>query len=830
VLKADGLSAFSLPHVMTQDLRYGLRMLAKSPAFTSIAVLSLALGVGANTAIFSLVNAALLRPIPVSEPDRLASVFMTDARNPGNLPLSHLNYKDLRDRNEVFSGMSALTFAQVNWSRESGSEQIPLQVVAGNYFSLLGARMAQGRGFHPDEDLKATPVAVISHGFWQRNLGGDPGVIGRTITLNRTPFTIVGVAEQGFSGTVLGGNPSAWVPMAMHDVVQPGFDWYEQRRGLFLFAFGRLKPDVTVAQASANLQGLFAGLEKAFPVENRGRSAAAISLLDARLNPQGQGGVPIVRLSAILMIVVGIVLLIACANVANLLLARATKRRREIAVRLALGAGRLRLVRQLLTESVLLSILGAGLGLLLAYWLLDWLIAADLALPLPVGDDLTIDRRVLLFAATLAMATGVLFGLAPAIQASRPDVVPVLKNELVFTSVGRGVKGFIALRQVLVVAQIALSLVSLVAAAVFLQSLTRSERSDTGFETKGVLVVNFNLGREGYTEERGRIFHDEIVTRVSGLPGVRHAAIAQNPPLAGGFLRSVFPEGQDTTTTDRVLVQVNSVGVGYFDAIGVPVLQGRPFTRSDAQGAPLVVVINETMAKRFWPGADPLGKRFKFFGDDEFTTVVGVARNSTYNAVAEDPIPFIYQPLLQNYTPQATLHVRTDGNAAGLASAVRHEVQAFDPTLSVFNIRTLEEQLFDSLGQLRTNVIVMAAFGVLALLLASIGLYGVTAYAVTQRTREIGVRMALGARRATVLRLILGHGLALVAIGIVAGLLAAAALMSLVPPALAPNIDAHDPATFAGTAALLAGIALVASAIPAVRATRIDPLAALRTE
>jgi predicted permease len=342
--------------------------------------------------------------------------------------------------------------------------------------------------------------------------------------------------------------------------------------------------------------------------------------------------------------------------------------------------------------------------------------------------------------------------------------------------------------------------------------------------------MNFNLGREGYTRERGLVFFDHAATRVASLPGVRAAAIAQNPPLAGGLLRSVFPEGQDTTTRDRILVQVNSVGVNYFDAIGIPLLRGRDFMRTDAAGAPLVVIVNETMAARFWPGTDPIGKRFKFFGDDQFTTVIGVARNSKYNGVAEDPIPFIYQPLLQNYTPQATLHVRTDGNAAGLASAVRHEMQQIDPTLSVFNIRTLQEQVSDSLAPLRTNVIVLVAFGTLALLLASIGLYGVASYSVTQRTREIGVRMALGARRSTVLTLVLGHGLVLIAVGVALGVATAAALMPLVPAALLPNISGRDPVTFASTTALLSVVALGASLIPAYRATRIDPLKALRTE
>jgi predicted permease len=816
---------------MIQDLRYGLRMLLRSPAFTTVAVLSLALGIGANTAIFSIVNVALLKPIPVHEPDRLAAVFMTDQRNPGNLPLSHLNYKDLRDQNQVFSEMTALTFAQVNWSRGTASEQIPLQVVAGNYFSVLGAPIAKGRAFHLEEDRTPTPVIILSHGFWERSLGSDPDIVGKSLTLNRTPFTVIGITAKGFTGTVLGGNPSGWVPMAMHDVVQPGFAWYEQRRGLFLFAFGRLRPDVGIDQAAANVRTIFAGLERAYPSDNRGRGAGAVSLLDARINPQGQAGAPVVQLSMILMAVVGIVLLIACANIANLLLARATKRRREIAVRVALGAGRIRLIRQLLAESFVLSLVGGAFGLLLSYWLLDALAGADLELPLPVGDEMAIDRRVLLFTSLLAVATGVLFGLAPAIQASRPDVVPVLKNEIMPAGRGgRGLRGFLSLRQLLVVAQMALSLVSLVAAGAFLQSLSRSERTDTGFEKMGVLVMNFNLGREGYSDERGQQFYEQAVERVAGLPGVRAAAIAQNPPLAGGLLRSVFPEGQDTTTRDRILVQVNSVGVGYFEAIGIPLVRGRAFARTDASGMPLVVVINETMAERFWPGEDAIGKRFKFFGDDQFTTVVGIARNSKYNAVAEDPIPYIYQPMRQNYTPQATLHVGAAGDAGALASAVRREVQQIDPTLSVFNVRTLAEQVSDSLAPLRTNVVIMAAFGGLALLLASIGLYGVASYSVTQRTREIGVRIALGAGRGRVLGLILGQGLVLVGVGLVVGVLAALGLMSLVSPALAPNVNPRSPALLAATAAILSAVALIATSIPAHRAARLDPLRALRTE
>ena len=816
---------------MIHDLRYGLRMLAKSRAFTVIAALSLALGIGANTAIFSLVNAVLLKPMPIEAADRLAAVFTADERNPGNLPLSHLNFKDLRETNDVFTGMAAFAFAQLNYSSGSESEQIPAQVVTANYFSLLGAHPALGRGFLPEEEQVAVPVAVVSYGFWQRSLGSNPAVLGTTLTLNRTPFTVVGVAPKGFAGTLLGGGPSVWVPMSMHGVVQPNFDWYDTRRGLFLFAFGRLKPGVSVEQAGSHIKQTFARLEDAFPVDNKGRTAGAVALLDARLNPDGRGGPAIAQLSAVLMIVVGIVLLIACANVANLLLARASGRRREIAIRLALGASRKRLFRQLLTESMLLACIGGALGILLAYWAVDALAATDLPLPFPVDDTLALDGRVLGFTAALALFTGLLFGLAPAIQASRPDVVPVLKDELIPSGTRRrGIAALFNLRQGLVVLQIALSLISLVAAGLFIRSLRDSQRIDPGFETSGVLVMTFNLGREGYTPERGQLFYQQMAERAGALPGARSAAVASSPPLAGGFARSVFPEGQDTSTQGRTLVQVNDVSAGYFTTIGIPILRGRDFTAADTEGAPLVVVVNETMASRFWPGEDAIGKRFKFFGDDAYTTIVGVARNAKYNGVGENPIPFIYEPLRQNYSPTATLHVRADGNAASLASAVRRAAQEIDPSLAVFNIRTLEEQVTRSLGALRVNAMLLAMFGGLALLLASIGLYGVANYSVSQRTREIGVRVALGASSASVVRLVLGQGLALVAAGLLLGVAGALTLSWLVPAGLLQHVSPRDPFTLTTTSLMLTAVALAASCVPAYRATRIDPLVALRTQ
>ncbi len=823
---------------LLKDLKYGARMMLRSKAFSLIAVLSLALGIGANTAIFSLVQTMLFSPFPVEAPTELASVFTTDQRNPGNLPMSHLNFKDIRDQNSVFSGTAAMTFAQVNMLVDQTSEQVLSQVVTGNYFDVLGMKPALGRTFLPDEDatLGSRPVVVLSHGLWQRRFGGDPAIVGKSITLNRQPFAVVGVAAEGFTGTFLFGAPDMWVPMMMHDVMQPGFDWYEQRRGLFLFAFGRLKPGQTVAQADANLKTIAAQLESSYPKDNKGRSAGVMPLIEARTNPGGGGGNQIATIATLLMVIVGLVLLIACANIANLLLARATARRREIAMRLALGARRSRLVRQLLTESVLLALVGGGAGLVVAFWTLDALRAIDIPIPANVLINLGLDPKVLTFALVVSVLTGLLFGLAPALQATRTEIVPVLKNEMV-PSAGNSPRRFLRwlnLRKGLVISQVALSLVALVAAGLFLRSLRQTQNIDPGFETDGVMMASFNLGREGYTPERGQLFYRQIVERVQGLPGVRSAAIAQGPPFGNqGFLRSVFLEGRETSENDRILVQVNPVSPRYFQTLGIPLERGRDFTPDDDEDAPDVVVINKTMADRFWKGEDAIGKRFKFFGDEEYRTIVGIARDAKYNGLAEDPTPFIYQPITQAYTPAATILVRAGGDAAGQARAVQAEIRQLDNRLSVLNVQTLGEQVSQTLGQQRLMVTLLGSFGLLALGLAAIGLYGVASYSVTQRTREIGVRVALGASRANVVGLVLGQGMTLIAVGLAVGFAIGLAVVTLASRQIGDllvGVRPFDPMTFFGTALLLAVVAGLATWLPARRAASIDPLVALRYE
>jgi predicted permease len=815
---------------LLQDIKYGARLLIHNPGFAAVAVFSLALGIGANSAIFSIVQQLLNNPFPVERPQELVSVFMTDKRNPGNLPMSHLNFKDLRAQNRVFSDTAAFAFAQMNYLGEGGSsEQIAAQVVSGNYFDVLRVRPALGRTFRPEEDAAngSGPVAVISYGLWERQFGKDPNIVNRTLSLNRQAFTVIGVAPQGFNGTLVFGAPDLWVPMSMHDVAQPGFTWYEQRRGLFLFSFARLKPGTSVTQAQANLRAIGSQLERDFPNDNQGRNFSALPLLDVRLNPQGGGG-PVVQTSLLLMVVVGLVLLIACANIANLLLARATARAREIAVRLALGAGRARLIRQLLTESVLLSLLGGALGLIVAYWCVDLIRSAPVPLPPNFLRQIGLDSRVMIFTGALSLLTGLLFGLAPAIRASKPNLVPALKNETApVAGSPRGVLRWVTLRQALVVAQVALSLIALVAAGLFLRSLQSTQRIDPGFETSRVLTLDLNLGREGYTQEQGLLFHERLLERAAGLPGVTSVAVAQNLPFQGGFARSVLLEGAEGSEQNRTLVQVNPVSPGYLKTVGIPLLRGRDFTTQDTLDAPLVVIVNETMAERFFPGGDAIGRRFRFFGDTADTTIVGIARNAKYNGLNEDPTPFVYHPLRQVYNPAVSLLVRTSGEATALAPEARRVVQQLDPRLSILNVGTLADQIDLALSPQRIVVVLLSIFGVLALVLAAMGLYGVASYSVSQRTREIGIRMALGATRTSVMRLVLLQGMALVGVGLVAGL-ASAALLARSVQGLLVGVPPADPITYAVTAVLLALIAAAASYFPARRATRIDPLVALR--
>ena len=819
---------------LMQDIRYGIRMLFKNRAFTIVAILSLALGIGANTTIFTLVNAVLFQTLPVAKPAELMTVFGTDEKNRGNqrdfAPVSFPNFKDYRDQNDVFSGLLAFSGANMSLSGTGGEpEQVNGLIVTGNYFDVLGVKAGRGRTFLPEEDSTpgAHPVIVISHGLWQRRFGGEASVVGKPVTLNNQTYTIIGVAPEGFRGTFAIGASDFWVPMAMHNQVFTGnfLKWFDERRALLFNVIGRLKPGVTQAQAQAAMQTIGRRLEQEYPKENEQRNVMLVPLTQSTINPNLRD--VFVRAGSILSTVVGLVLLIACANVANLMLSRATARRKEIAIRVALGAGRMRIIRQLLTESILLSLLGGALGLFIAYWGLELLWSYRPPFFNQNALSLQLDSTVLGFTMVLSVLTGIIFGLAPALQSTRTDLVSELKDK---TGRTKQTRRHLNLRNLLVVTQVSLSLVALIGAGLFLRSLRHAQQLDPGFESEKMLVMSYDLGAQGYNEARGIEFNRQAISRVETIPGVRSAAVASNAPFNGGFLRSVFIEGQEPGPGGRgILTLVNGIGMKYFETVGIPIVKGRDFTETDQANTPKVVVINETMAKRFWPGDDPIGKRFKFFGDETSSEVVGVAKNSDTGNIGEDPQTQAYLPLSQSPSPFITLHVRTDGDPTTVIGTVRREVQAIDPNLPLIAVSTISEVMDQVLWAPRIGAVLLAIFGLLALILAAVGLYGVLGYNVTQRTHEIGLRMALGAQKLDVLKMIVGQGMILTLIGIAVGLFIAFAL-TRVMSGLLWGVSATDPLTFIGVSLLLALVALLACYIPARRAMRVDPMIALRHE
>ena len=672
-------------------------------------------------------------------------------------------------------------------------------------------------------------MCVLGYGEWQKRFGGEPSIVGRTISLNGQQFTVVGVMPQGFKGTNAIGAPAVWVPYMTYQQTTTGFFLElirpDQRRGLVFNVTGRLKPGVSVRQAEANLKTLARQLEQEYPNDNKGRNVTLVPLAQATINPGFRGN--IVAAGGLLMTIVALVLLIACANVANLLLARAAARQKEIAVRLSLGATRAQLIRQLLTEGTLLAVVGGAAGLMLAYWAQDVLWSFRPPFLQADAIDIHPDARVLLFTLGIALATGVLFGLAPAIQASRPDLVVELKEK---TSAPTGSRSPLSLRNVLVAAQIALSLIALIGAGLFLRSLQNAQRINPGFDVERLATMSFDLGAQGYTEERGRQFQQRVLERAASVPGVQSATLASTVPLfAGGFARTVFLEGQDTS--DRRagrLVQITVASSHYLETLGIALVRGRPISEIDQPNTPSAVVINETMAKRFWPDQDAIGKRFKFFGQENFQQVVGIARDSKYNFIGEDPTPYIYQATTQVYQPQLSLFVKAP-NPQAVIGTVRGEVQQLDRNLPLTGVFTLNEIFDQSLWAPRMGAWLLAVFAGLSLVLAVIGIYGVMAYSVSQRTRELGIRMALGAGRADVVRLVVLQGLRLTIAGVIVGLAVSLAVTRLVATLLF-NVSPTDLVTFVAVPALLAVAALGASYLPALRATRIDPMIALRYE
>ena len=832
---------------LLQDLRIAVRILRKNPGFTLVVTATLALGIGANTAIFGLVNTLFLRPLPVVKaPGELVLLTRGDG---GGATLSYPDFTALRERNEVLSDLALYTPAPISFGNNVRSEVVLGAMVSANYFDVLGIKPSLGRAFLAEEDRSpgAHPVVVLNHSFWQSRFNSDRTLVGQTIVLNSRRFTVVGIAPPGFDGESPPMKVSLWIPVMMIAAMRPEpresgtHDPLSDRHSENFGAIGRLKQGVSITQAQAALETINRQLEESNtpPPERSSDSDSDRSL--QLITPQGIMIGPIremaVTSSRLAGATVLTVLLIACANVANLLMARATRRRKEVAVRLAMGATRWRLIRQLLTESVLLALVGATAGLFLAYWFNRLLMAFKPPFPPPFTFtlDLSFDIRTFAFTFLLAVATGVIFGLVPALQASRPDVLPALKDE---SNAESPRVRWLNLRNALVVTQVALSLALLISTGLFLRTLRYAQQIDLGFKPDQVLEVSFNLRLQRYDEAQGREFYRQIVERVERLPGVQTVSVTNLLPLGFMWLSTpVVPEDREVPPNERVFAGGVSVGSKYFETIGTPLLRGRDFNAQDTIKSPPVAIVSENLARTLWPEikepGEALGKRLRVGRSDliscEVIGVVKDSRNNIFNRIDREPEPTIYRPFAQNYSALASLIVRTDGDPRGLISAVRREVAAIDENLPPQNLQPLSETVSLASWSARTGTAVLGVFGLLGLVLAAIGIYGVMSYSVSRRTREIGLRMALGAETRDVIKLIVRQGLGLTLIGAVIGLMLAVAVTRLLA-SLVYGVTATDPATFAGVVLFVIGVAALACYLPARRATKVDPMIALRRE
>jgi predicted permease len=810
-----------------RDLRYAGRGTRKSPIFAVFVVLTLGLGIGANTTVFTLFNTLILNPLPVHDYSGLAAVAMAEAKTTSKsrtaLPLSYLNLKDYQEQNGVFTMLAGYTTPRPMTLRTGqASERVFCELVTANYFETLGLQPARGRFFRPDDGA----VAIMNYATWQVRYGGAEDIVGRVLVVNNVPLTIAGVAPPEFIGLNAIFGPNLWVPASMIERILPNDlrDALSSRRKALFAGVGRMVPGVTRSQAQANLTTIAASLARAYPDINDGYTATARPISDVLFSSASSGSAPIVFGGVLLLAVVGIVLLIACSNVANLLMARAAARQHEIAIRLAMGASRWRLIRQFLTESMFLGLLSGVAGLAIGVTGVQMLWSA-----LPSGGTTFIapklDPVVFVFTLVVSLFTGFAFGGLPALRASRVGVAEALKEEA--RTAGRS-RRRITLANALLVAQVAFSFVLLVMAGLFLRSFERAYSMDPGFQTEHLAVFMANPGQAGYDQTRTKAFYKEVRERVSALPGVESVSWSANLPLWARIASGLRAEGHEQRSqSDTITSVVNTVDRDYFETAGLALERGRAFTAADRIDTAPVAIVNAKMARDLWPDQDAIGKRIRLPGENTMRQIVGVARTANYSTLAEPPQLCVYVPLEQKFTDGMNLYVRTSGRPEPLITAVQREMQAAGPELLLNDMRTGRQLIDNGLFQAKIGVTMASLFGLLALGLASIGLYGVMAYSVTQRTRELGVRMALGAARTSVVRLILGQGMALVLSGVALGFIASLAIGRLLGRVLY-GVGAGDPLSVAGAAGALIAVALVACYLPAKSASRLDPLAALR--
>ena len=807
---------------LLRDLRQAARALRASPGLVALAVLSLALGIGANVTVFAWARAVLLEPFPgVREQGRLVKVLQTDPQQEF-VSFSHPDYRDLREQATSVSGLVAVRQAPATLGADGTSERVWVQMVSGNFFDVLGVGAALGRTLQPTDDEKAEahPVVVIGHGLWQRRFGGDPGIVGRSVRLNTRPYTVIGVTPAVFRGAGTGLAFDAWVPLAMQMQFEPGGSRLAERGHRWLDAYARLAPGVSLEAAEAELGVRSARIAQANQRETLGRGVRVYPLWRA---PRSGASI----LGPIILVLAGtcgLVLLLACANLASLLLARGMRRRREIAIRLSLGARRTDIARQLLAESLLLAVLGGAAGVFVATFGIGLLEAWAPPTPFPLSIGAKVDGAAIGVALLVSVATALVFGLVPALQAARPETAQALRDEGASVTGGRT-----RLRSGLVVAQVALSVLLLVAAGLFLRTLSSLQQADIGFDPKGILVAQLELFTSGYDKDRGLAFYRELLERARALPGVEQASLVRRVPLGfgGSSSTSVVVEGYEPPKDGETWGYFNNVGPGYFSLMRMPIVAGRELQAGDGADAPDVAVVNETMAKRYWPGREAVGGRFRL--GERWIEVVGVSRDATYRDLGEKPAPWFFLPLDQGYRPDMALLLRSAGDPAALARPAMALVRQLDPGIAPYGVTTLEAFIGASDFRQRVGGQLLGLFGLLGLLLASIGLYGVLSFQVARRTREIGLRMALGSSQGEVVGLVLRQGGALVGLGLLVGIPAALALARLLRGLLL-DVSPWDPLAFAGVVALLCASAFVACLVPARRAMRVDPLTALRHE